>query len=310
MFKSLLPLKKPDLLGVDPGTHCVKIVKISRVKTGKLSVDFCGLYPIPRSSPDFTSDLHEVIKANGFSGLSAAVCLDDPGLKIRKMELPAMPDADLKEAVRWNMRDAVEGPVTDYSISSSPIGESAAGGKIRRTWLGYAVKKKSVVDLMNLITRIGLKPAVIEPSVVTLAAVIDRVHPSEDHWTGGIDLGAEKISMGIIGNGRFYFSRPLSGMRVDEARDNLSEFMKKLAAEIQNTLDTFSVTFQQGNVNRIYLSGGGAGFKELPEYLSKNLAVPTEVLDPFSGMELSDAASKTVAGNKHLFSQAASLACL
>ncbi|MBI2340230.1 MAG: pilus assembly protein PilM [Deltaproteobacteria bacterium] len=311
MFQPLLSLKKlkrPDLLGIDLGSQCVKIVKMGRRPNDKLAVEFCGLYPIPRSSPDFESDLHGAVKEAGLAGLSAAVCLDDTSLKTRKMELPAMPDADLKEAVRWNMREAVEGPVADYSIASSLIEETTAGGKVRQTLLGYAVKKKSVIDLMNLATRIGLKPSAIEPSAVSLASAVDRAWPSDDLWIAGIDLGAEKVVLTILGRGRFYFTRLLPGLRSSDAKENGPEFMKKLAGEIQNSLDAFSVAFHQETIHRISLSGGGAGIGELPEYLAKNLAIQTSRLDPFAGMEMSDQAKKTVADKGYLFSQAVSLA--
>lgn len=310
MFKPSFSFKKTDVLGIDIGSHCVKIVKMTRKDGPNYRLDFCGVFSIPKDSKTFIADLHKTLAENNLLGMRAAACLDDESLKIRKIELPAMPDSDLKEAVRWHMRDVVEGSIDDFNISYSPIEEAISGGSKRVTLVGYAVKRKVVDKWQNLLIQVGLKPAAIEPSVISLSACIERIYPSEDRWIAGIDLGAQKTLMVIIGHGKFYFSRPLPRIQLDEADQDSASFMKNLAGEIQNSMDTFSVTFHVEKINKIFLTGGGAGTTDLVSYLTKNLAIDTEVLDPFEGIEAETEVKKIASDKPYLYSQAAGLACV
>lgn len=308
MFKPNLSFKKPGLLGIDIGSKCVKIVKMVRKNTQKYHLDYCGTFAIPKDSPTFTHDLHAALVQNKLLGLRAAASIDDASLKIRKVDLPAMPDADLKEAVRWHMRDVVEGKIDDFTVSYSIIEETITGGNKREMLVGYAIKKEAVNNWKNLLIKVGLKPVAIEPSVISLSSCIERVYPSENYWIAGIDLGAQKALMVIMGNGKFYFSRPLPGIQLEEATRDKASFMKKLAGEVQNSMDTFSVAFHVEKIHRIFLSGGGAGTADLASYLTTNLAIKTEILDPFEGIEASSEIKKIASDKPYLYPQAASLA--
>ena len=53
---------------------------------------------------------------------------------------------------------------------------------------------------------------------------------------------------------------------------------------MQNTIDTFTVNFNVDKINRIFLAGDHATLPGLAEYLSTNVAVKSEILNPFGHM--------------------------
>lgn len=307
MFKPNFNFGKLGLLGLDIGSHCLKIVKLARAGGGRFKIDFCGAYDVEENSVTFQETVHDILKTNNLLGLPTAACINDPSLKIRKVELPPMPESDLKDALRWKMRDAVEGAIEDYTVAHSILEESIMAGAKKQILVGYAIKRQSIFEWMGRLTKLGLKPKILEPAVISLASCIEKIYPSEDNWIAGIDLGAYKCMLVIVGRGKFYFSRPLSGIQLSEARSDLNGFMQKLAAEIQNSIDTFSVIFQVEKINRILLSGGGAVLPGLSEYLTKNLGVETGILNPFAIAEPSEN-QKIPPDQQHLYAQAAALA--
>lgn len=289
------------MLGLDMGSHTVKVVKVSQSDGPDRRLDFWGHVE--------KEGLKQFLEKNHLLGLPTAACINDPSLKIRKIELPDMPPSDMKEAVRWKMRDIVDGPIAEFAVSSSIVETTAVGEIKKQVLIGYALKRSVVTELTNLILQLGLKPKMVEPTAVSLAACIEKIYPSENHWMAGLDIGQSQTIMNIIGHGKFYFSRPLPGISLEEAKLAPDSFMKKLAGEIQNTLDTFSVTFQVEKINRIFLAGGGAGVQGLSEYLSKNLAVESSIINPFQGLDNSLLLEKNEEQKLYLYAQAVSLAC-
>lgn len=302
--------KKSSTIGLDIGSQAVKIIKLQHREGQPSRLVACGYIQIRPEDEAFTEAVTAYLKENKLSGSDTATVLDDSTMKIRKIELPHMPEADLREAVKFKMRDVMEGPTEDYAVQSSMLEEIGQQASKRYILVGYAVKKTAVSNLMATVSKLGLRPAFVEPSVVSLSASVQEVAASEEEWYAAIDLGATKSLMVVTGHGKFYFSRPLSGISLQIAQDPAGNFSQKLAAEIQHTLDTFSVTFRVEQITKLYLSGGGASIPDLPNYLTTNLGLHTEVLNPFTRLEVDGelAQSALVTESPFLFPQAISLA--
>lgn len=299
---------KDDVLGIDLGTQCLKMVKITRKAGANPVVSHLSILEKNANDPQVGDLVRQAVDLYKLKGLQAAVCVEDPQFKIRKIELPKMPDADLKEAIRWKMRDVVEGSVDDYIIRWSGLAEGPDVDNKKITVVGYAVPKSVVDKTMTLLQKAGLKPHHIEPGVVSLGVTLEACTPSTEEWHAGIDLGVSKTNLVILGHGRFYFSRPLAGINRKLQESTPEHFNQKLAAEIQNSLDTFAVTFRIEKIARLFLAGWGAGLPDLAGYLDTNLGITTEVLNPFRDVEVPPEMEKAMAGKPYLFSQAMAMA--
>lgn len=299
--------KKPEVVGIDIGSHRVKVVRMAPKKTGGM-VAFCKSMEWNPLETGATESLKSFIQREGLKGCRAASCLSDPDVKMSKMELPGMPEGDLREAVRWKMRDILEGPMESYVVRSIVLEELAALPAKKLSLLGLANKRERVTALSLMLKQIGLEDSFIEPEAVTLAASVERVCPSREVWVGALDIGAKKNLLIINGQGKFSFARslpanPLPGPRADDA-----QFNQKLAALIQNTIDTFTVSYKVEKLGRLFLCGGGASQNGLSEHLTTNLGIPTEILNPFQGLELAPGIEKGFMENQQMFAQATALA--
>ncbi len=301
--------KKVEPLGIDIGSTSTKIVRLTRKNPGTglqaYSLEFAGQLMVKSSDPQFTAQLKDYLQKNKLSGLPAATCYDDSKLKVRKIEIAKMPEADLLEAIRWKMRDLVEGNIDDFIVRYSLLNETGPADAKRMVLVGFLAPRESVKAAADGLSKAGLAPMTVEPSAISLAACVDAVAPTGGQWVGAIDLGATKSIMVIIGDGKFLFSRPLTGIATPNLENMDSTFNQRLAAEIQHTLDNFSITFQVEKLNNLYLTGGGSQITGLAEYLTRNLLIESSLLNPFQGL---DASSKQAPENPMLYSQAIALA--
>lgn len=304
-FKSF---KKNETVGIDWGKKAIKAVRVLTKEGSDPQLVASGIFLLPPDLDQAEEQVKAFLSENKFSGLSTSAALDDSSIKIRKIELPQMPEADLREAIKFKMRDVVEGSIDEYVVRSSSLKEEADTQVKRITMVGYAVKKASVTRMIEQLIKVGTKPDFIEPAAVSFATSIENVYPSTENWIAGIDIGVSKSLMVIMGHGKFYFSRPLPGIKYDVESENDPSFSQKLAAEIQNTLDTFAVTFHVEQIHRIFLGGGGASLPGLIDYLSTNLGIQTEKLNPFNNIIIPEDLAEGLKETSHLFGQALSLA--
>jgi len=311
MITSLLNrFKKREVTGMDLGSSGVKFVRIHRKPEEGAGQITQWLYPAPVQEEKEISAFRDFLRVNGLTGSMVACNIDEGNLSIRKLDLPKMPEADLREAVRWQIRDGLEGPVTDYSVRYTLLEEPSPEAK-KVSLLAYAVKKSVVSRLMEFLKKLSLNPVLVEPTPVSLMAAFDAVHGWKAGETYGlIDFGESKTVFSAMGEGRLYFFRPLGGVSGRQLKEYLEKeplesvlpgFHTRIAVETQKIVDAFSLAFRTEKIHRLFLCGGGAALPGLEEYLTKNVAIPTTLLDPSVQFEMAP-------GPSHLYDAALGLA--
>lgn len=281
--------KKKSVIGLDIGSKSTEIVQLQFKAGEKPRLTRCDYIETGTKDPDFQNAIKSFIKENKLTSAMIASSFDDPSMKIRKMELPKMPEADLIEAIRWNLRDIVDGDIEEFTVSYSRIKEHADVEMPKIELMAYAVKREAVDNYKAQIEGLGLSPFFIEPAAVTLAATLERFAQDDERYIGGVHIGNAMTFFYVIGQGVFVFSRPMIGISLEEYVKDMDGFNQKLAIEIQKSIDTFKVNFAMQDVSKLYISGGGALIPGLIDYLNKNLGVGTEKFNPFAAFSNAEA---------------------
>jgi len=299
--------RKKSIVGLDIGSKACKIVQLAYNKTAHPTLEKCDIINTGTEDEEFEGNLKYYMKENKVANSLVASSIDDVSMKIRKMELPKMPDADMIEAIKWNFRDIVDGDVEDFTINFSRIKEYEDHDIAKVEMMAYAISKKVVQDFQFRIQKLGLEPFYIEPSAVCLASTLERNHGDDDLYTAGVNIGHHYSIFYVIGKRVFVFSRPLTNINLELYEKDKKGFNQKLAIEIQKSIDTFKVNFKMEEIHHLYLSGGGALIPEIDTYLNTNLGIKTEMLNPFATLSNVEAFEGI---EPPLFAQAVGLAYL
>ena len=299
--------RNKSILGVDIGVKKTKVVQLAFSGKAQPELVTCELLDTGLGDESFQANMKAFLSDSKLKNSLAAVTFEDPSLVIRRFELPKMPDLDLIEALKWNLRDHIDSDVEHYTIKHSKISEIEEGDLIKTEIVVYAAKKSAILDYKLRIEQTGLLVFMIEPSAVTLASALDRFIPDESRYIAGVDVGHHQTKFYVVGNRSFIFSRPVPGVNYEVYEKSPDDFPQKLAIEIQKSIDTFQVNFRMQDIRHICLSGGGALIENLPEYLRKNMGLEVDTLNPFTSV-LMGTSSTTL--RPELFGQAVSLAFL
>lgn len=338
--------RKQPILGMDLGVSGVKIVRQEGGPDTSRTLS-CWFYPGPvlEHEEQERTPFLDFLTANHLTEARVVCNIEDLSLKIRRIDLPKMPDADLREAIRWQLRAVVEGDVAAYVVRYSVLEEYSAGETKKLALLVYAIKKDAIQRRLDFLRRLSLNPAAVEPTSVSLLAAFDSIKGWEPgEYYGLIDFGESKSVFTAMGEGKLFFSRPLAGVSGREvsallsrelalpaeeterlkrhllngtplegknealrerAEGLLASLLTQICVETQRSLDAFFLMFRKEKIHHLVLCGGCATIPGLLTAMSRNLALPTSLLDPSQKFPQK---FPMESGSSHLFDTALGLA--
>lgn len=328
-------------IGLDIGPEDVKIVCLETIENGyKLSG--YGFFSFGGDA----QKLSNFIKGSSIPSGEIRINIEDPSLKIRRIDLPQMTEDEIDEAVKWGMKDVIDGNVEDFSFNYIKIDESDLKLSGKLPLIVFALKTSSIEQRERFIREVGIRsPKVIEPNASALASIFEHSYgPNRDKPVAIIDIGRLFSVFTVIGRKGLVFSRPLTactvnnlteqivrdlGINTEQAKElrrkyfqhdmidesfktrlenTISQYFSRVAIEVQRSLDGFSLVFGKQKIIDVYLCGGGSLYSGLPEYLKQTVGGDFTVFDPFVKIDTNQFSPGPFDTKKTLFAVAAGLA--
>ena len=185
-----------------------------------------------------------------------------------------------------------------------------------------AVKKDMIGFYANVITQAGKRPMVVDVGAFAMQNAFELNYKSDvqpNEVIALINIGASLINMNIIQGEISLFKRDISTggnlytetiqRELNLSREN-AENLKKgvpadgtdpasassiiqgvtedLAVDVQRTFDFFKATSTEERIDRIFLAGGSAKIPGLQQYFRDKFNAPTELLNPFKNVKLTN----------------------
>lgn len=199
-----------------------------------------------------------------------------------------------------------EQPPADATEPEPPVPAGPEVKKMKRVLVGAA--PKNLVDSYTLmLERASLAPIALDIEAMAIArAIVPEEERISGEAIGILDIGATRSSLVIYDNGsvQMSISIPISGIEITKIiSDSLSvpmedaELLKRecgldanrcedkmwkillpliddMTAKIRNALRFYKIGFPLGKkIERLYLCGGGAQFREIDTVLSRKLTI-------------------------------------
>ena len=319
----MFPFLKKNLIGVDVGTYSLKVVKL-KGGPGSYTLEAAACVKLPNDVLENRSIasgfLAEVIRSQRVSGKRAAAILAGSSLAFRHMYLPVMPEKDLREAIRWEIRKEIAFPanelVCDYVVSG--VAPQAAGKgegtKNQMSLTVFAALKKDVESLMTLFSGAGLDLRLVEVAPTALLSVFDMNNDWDGHNYAMLEIGDTSSILAIFRERRLEFARELGyggaditnavALALNKGHDEAQEYkhayglgqkegfdkdakkaiaasIEGLCSEIHRSFDYYQAQYRGGTVSKLFLSGGTARLAGIVDMMTGVLGISTFVHDPF-----------------------------
>ncbi len=209
------------MLGIDISSSSVKLVELSRDKSGNLVLDRCAIEPLERGwitdgnvekFDEVAEAVRRVVKKSGTRTKQVAMALPASAVITKKIILPGgLSEAELEIQVESEANQYIPFSLDEVSLDFCVVGPSASSSGDVEVLIA-ASRKEKVQDRQGLAEAAGLKPVVIDvesyASRLATARLIENLpNKGLDTMVALFEVGALTTSMQVIKNDEVLYER-------------------------------------------------------------------------------------------------------
>ena len=278
-FMRSLFSRKPatELAAVNLYGNRAEVGYVRRNGSGRPVVNVCAHFP---NAGDEVETLQRLRRELHLDRFSCATLLPARQYQMQLIDAPNVPEAEMKSALRWRLKDVLGYPVESATVDIMAIPtEQAAAGRGRSVY-AVSARNQDIESRMRMFAQARIALRVIEVAEMAqrnLAILFE----SDQRALAMLSFSEEGGLLTFTARGELYLSRrieisleQLIGVRA-EMRDQLFE---RIALELQRSLDHFDRQFSNIPLARLLLA-------PLPDelglsaYLAANLSAPVEAVN-------------------------------
>ncbi|MEQ8820073.1 MAG: type IV pilus assembly protein PilM [Sumerlaeia bacterium] len=207
-----------SIIGLDVGSSKVKAIQLKK-KGNRLELERFGIADVfPNGDRSAAQgdvrqlQMQAVRRALEAGKINAKYCVSavsGESIIVRYIQLPQMPEAELKNALRWEAEEYIPFSIEEVNIDSVVLGPSATQGKV--DVLLCAAKKDMVSDHLEIVRSVNLTPAVVDVDSFAFLNTFEYCYqPQPTDCVALVNIGAEITNINIYIGGTSRFSRDIS----------------------------------------------------------------------------------------------------
>jgi len=229
--------KKNQLVGLDIGSHAIKLVEIEDSKKGRILKNF-GIIGLPQDAivegaikemEIVSSAIKTLYKNLKIKNKNVVTSISGYSVIVKKISIQKRGEAELDASIQDEAEQYIPFDINDvnldYEILTPPGEEAEKKGEADKGDRGLmdvmlvAAKKDIVEDYVSLLHLTGLNPAILDVDAFALQNAFEL---SSDNISGCyalVNVGAEELGINAIKNGVSIFTRDSSygGYQINEA---------------------------------------------------------------------------------------------
>lgn len=179
--------------------------------------------------------------------------------QLLQVDLPDVPQAELKDAVKWQIRDLLDFPAEEAVIELFDIPEQSNPGK-QRTAYAVAARKSMLQQHVDALHSAGLRPDAIDIPELCLRNVAALL-PQDKEGVAMLYFAERKGMLIVSRQGRLYFIRHMS-IGTDELADSDMAFdaasgkLSSVILDVKRSLDYYESHYDRRPVTELVLAPG------------------------------------------------------
>ena len=219
--------KKENLIGLDIGSHCIKMVRLKE-KNGTIQLLNAGFVPTGSESLSETKAnrqdrlakiiqklaLHLKVKSKPI-----AMSISGYEVMIKKIELPMMTEEELEDRMHLELGQYIPYNIDEVEVDYQILDVAKDRPNFMEVLL-VAAKKESINDYVDLAKLAGFDPIVIDVDFFALCNAYEATYGLTGKENIALmDIGAGKAAMNVLYQGVPIFTRdiPIGGRQINEA---------------------------------------------------------------------------------------------
>ena len=206
------------VVGLDVGSYQVKAVELRRAgnKFELVRFGIADVYPNGDRTAAGSSDVYQLkvnaiqraMQQSRIAAKHTVSAVSGESIIVRYIQLPQMPEAELKNALRWEAEEYIPFAIDEVNLDSVVLGESSVAGKV--DVLLVSARKDLVNDHVQLVRSANLTPVVVDvEGFAFLNCYEANYQPRHDECVCLVHIGAEVTNINVYVGNTSRFSRDI-----------------------------------------------------------------------------------------------------
>jgi type IV pilus assembly protein PilM len=322
----LFSSRKQALVGLDIGSHSVKLVELSESK-GAYKLKNFAMANLPQDvivdgavmdSGAIIDVVKGLISQTKLKNKKVAISISGFSVIIKKIAVAMMSEEELLESIQWEAAQYIPFEIEDVNIDFQILGQNRDNPDQMDVLL-VAAKKETITDYENLILGAGLELQLIDVDSFAVETMYENLFGiGEEEVIALVNLGASTTNVNVVKGPISLYTKDVPvggkqltqeiqkqyGLSFEEAENlklagpqlwasqrNLDKIINNhcevVASEIQRSLDLFYATYPEEQIQRIGLCGGGAMTPGLVDQVRERLGIEVQLINPFEKISYS-----------------------
>ncbi len=317
--------KEIPIIGIDIGSHAVKICQIERVRKGGYELKSLGAAAISpgavddgvlQDAEDVAAAIAELLKNLKISNKRVGLSISGYSVIVKKINIDIESEAAFEERLQQEAEQYIPFDIKEVYLDHQIIKLSKS--ETERSEVMLVAAKKEVVDrYLDMLQAMKLLPVLVDVDGFALENIWNTVGGSEKNVCL-VDIGASKMSINIIAGGTSVLARDVAAgsdkisqeiaetleieygdaekiklgrqaaqeEHLEELHGIFTRICTRWVLEIKKAIDMYSNNNPGKPLVALVLSGGGSKVHGLRDYLAKETGLEVIDFNPFEGMKI------------------------
>jgi len=278
--------KKNGWLAIGLTADGVQAAAIERRTDGLPKVLLAASYPGKADEAGASlARLGKDLQANRYQ---CTTLLGAGGYQLLMVEAPNVPEAEMKTALGWRVKDMIDFPLEQATIDMALL-PPANGSNQARQAFAVAARNSVLMPHQQLFADSKIALTAIDIGEMAQRNISALLEP-EGRGLALLAFDADGGLLTVSYQSELYLARRIDitlNQLLDPDHERLHQLYDRITLELQRSLDHFERQFSFVTVAKLVLSPVGEG--DLCTYLTSNLYLPVEQLDLTQVLDLSAA---------------------
>ncbi len=313
--------KEQLVVGVDIGSHAVKVCQLRRTERGYAVVNL-GSSVLPEGAvddgtlndPEAVGKIISELFANlKIKNKKVGFSISGYSVIVKKVNLSVMDEAKLEEHIMAEAEQYIPFDIEDVYLDFQDLKTNTAESD--RTDVMLVAAKKEIVDgYIEMLEDLGLQPVIVDVDGFALENTYEYNNPKNEN-VALVDIGASKMNINILSGGISVVARDIVvgsrqltdqiqnafdleydeaeamklghspvGERQEQIEEIFTSTCTQWVLEIKKAIDLYHSNHPDEPLTKLVLSGGGSKVTGLTEFLAHETSLPVELFNPFENM--------------------------
>ena len=256
----------------------VFVAHVKRPASGKPVVKLFSFYPADAAG--LPAALDKLAKELHVERYRCSHLLTSGEYQLLSVDTPNVPPDELKNAIRWRLKDMLDYHVDDATIDVLAVPQDKNGAVRSNTLFAVAARNQLIEQRQALFEQAKLGLRVIDIPEMAQRNISALLEP-EGRALALLSFNAEGGLITVTFDGELYLSRRIDITVTQLQQADLSQktaIHERITLELQRSLDHFDRQYHAMPLSKLILSPMGVEGAGLQEYLAANLYTPVETL--------------------------------